>query len=106
MVINDVIIFPNTIAPLVVTAEPIIRLINDAAHRLQDAGCIRAYLTAEVRRSLKINSTRRECSSDSQNVPRSRRVAQALVQGLVRVEQTRIVETDPYLKVEVNVLPA
>ncbi len=104
MVINDVIIFPNTIAPLVVTAEPIIRLINDA---LTGSKMLAAFARVAEPKSDKPEDQFYRVGSAVQILKMFRvpdGSLRLLVQGLVRVEQTRIVETDPYLKVEVKVL--
>ncbi|HEY3294570.1 MAG TPA: endopeptidase La [bacterium] len=105
MVINDVIIFPNTIAPLVVTAEPIVRLINDA---LTGSKMLAAFARIAEPKSDKPEDQFYRTGSAVQILKMFRvpdGSLRLLVQGLVRVEQTRIVETDPYLRVEVNVLP-
>jgi ATP-dependent Lon protease len=105
MVINDVIIFPNTIAPLVVTAEPIIKLINDA---LSGSKMLAAFARIAQPKSDKPEDQFYRIGSAVQILKMFRvpdGSLRLLVQGLIRVEQRRIIETDPYLKVEVNVLP-
>lgn len=104
MLINDVLIFPNTIAPLVISAEPIIKLVNDA---LSGSKMMAAFA--------RVRETESELAEDqfyrvgtAVQILKMFRVPDGsmriLVQGLVRVERTEIVETTPYLKVRINPL--
>ncbi|RPH95531.1 endopeptidase La [candidate division KSB1 bacterium] len=104
MLINDVIIFPNTIAPLVVSAEPIIKLVNDT---LSGSKMMAAF--ARVPDPISENPEDQFYHIGSAvQILKMFRVPDGslrlLVQGLVRVERTRIIETSPYLKVEIKPL--
>jgi ATP-dependent Lon protease len=104
MLINDVIIFPNTIAPLVISAEPIIKLVNDA---LAGAKMLAAFARQAEPKSDAPEDQFFRIGTVVQILKMFRvpdGTLRLLVQGLVRVEAGRIVETTPYLKVEVNAL--
>ncbi|MBU0508020.1 endopeptidase La [bacterium] len=104
MLINDVLIFPNTIAPLVVTAEPIIQLVNDA---LSDSKMMAAFARVPEPASAKPEDQFYEIGTVVQILKMFRvpdGSLRLLVQGLIRVDRRRIVQETPYLKVEVNVL--
>jgi ATP-dependent Lon protease len=105
LLLNDVLIFPNTIVPLVVTTEPMIRLVNDALAGSKILGTF-----------TRVPDTESELPEDqffkigtAAQILKMFRVPDGsirlLVQGLIRVERKRIFETEPYLKVEVSVLP-
>ncbi len=104
MLINDVIIFPNTIAPLVVSAEPIIKLVNDA---LAGSKMLAAFARVPEPKSDKPEDQFFKTGTAVQILKMFRvpdGTLRLLVQGLIRIEAKRIVETAPYLKVEVRTL--
>jgi ATP-dependent Lon protease len=104
MLINDMLIFPNTIAPLVITAEPVIKLVNDA---LSGPKMMAAFTRVPDSEALPPEKQFYEIGTAVQ-IMRMFRVPDGtlrlLVQGLVRVRRKRIAETEPYLKVEVTPL--
>ena len=105
LLLNDVLIFPNTIVPLVVSSEPMITLINDALAGAKMLGTF-----------ARVPDTDSELPEDqfykigtAAQILKMFRVPDGsirlLVQGLIRIERKRVFETEPYLKVEVKVLP-
>jgi ATP-dependent Lon protease len=104
MLINDVIIFPNTIAPLAITAEPVIRLINDV---LSGSKMLATFARVGAPPSDKPADQFHRVGTVVQILKMFRvpdGSMRILVQGLVRVERGEIVETTPYLKLRVEVL--
>lgn len=104
MLINDVLIFPNTIAPLVISAEPVIHLVNDA---LSGPKMMAAFARVPEPASEKPDDQFYRVGTAVQILKMFRvpdGSMRILVQGLVRVERSAIVETSPYLKVRVKVL--
>lgn len=104
MLINDILIFPNTIAPLVITAEPIIQLVNDA---LSGAKIIAAFARVGEPPSETPEAQFYGIGTAVQILKMFRvpdGSLRLLVQGLIRVEREEIVETTPYLRVRVNPL--
>ena len=104
MLINDVIIFPNTIAPLVITAEPVIRLVNDV---LSGPKMLATFTREPAPPSEKPEDQFSRVGTAVQILKMFRvpdGSMRILVQGLVRVERKEIVETSPYLKIRVEVL--
>jgi ATP-dependent Lon protease len=105
MLINDVIIFPNTIAPLVVSAEPVIKLVNDA---LTGTKMLAAFARVAQPESEAAEDQFYRIGTAVQILKMFRvpdGSMRLLVQGLIRVENKKIVETTPYLKVQVTPLP-
>ncbi len=105
MLMNDVIIFPNTIVPLVVSAEPMIKLINDALSGTKILACFaRAQQPSSDAPEDQFYGT-----GTAVQILKMFRVpdgsVRLLVQGLLRIRRLKIVETDPYLKVEIQPLP-
>jgi ATP-dependent Lon protease len=104
MLINDVIIFPNTIAPLVITAEPVIRLVNDV---LSGPKMLAVFARVPKPPSEHPEDQFFRVGTVVQILKMFRvpdGTLRILVQGLVRVERQDTVETSPYLKVRVNIL--
>ena len=104
LLLNDVLIFPNTIVPLVVTSEPMIRLVNDA---LAGAKMLGTFTRVPENESEVPEDQFFKIGTATQILKMFRvpdGSIRLLVQGLIRVERKRITETDPYLKVEVAVL--
>jgi ATP-dependent Lon protease len=104
MLINDVIIFPNTIAPLVITAEPVIRLVNDV---LSGPKMLATFTREPAPPSEKPEDQFSRVGTAVQILKMFRvpdGSMRILVQGLVRVQRREIVETSPYLKIRVEVL--
>jgi ATP-dependent Lon protease len=105
MLINDVIIFPNTIAPLVVSAEPIIKLVNDA---LTGSKMMAAFARVSEPASDAPEDQFYKIGTAVQILKMFRvpdGSMRLLVQGLIRVENKKIVETSPYLRVKVSPMP-
>jgi len=104
MLINDVIIFPNTIAPLVISAEPVIRLVNDV---LSGPKMLATFARESEPPSEKAEDQFYRVGTAVQILKMFRvpdGSMRILVQGLVRVERKEIVETSPYLKIRVEAL--
>jgi len=104
MLVNDVIIFPNTIAPLVVTAEPVIQLVNDA---LSDSKMLAAFARVPEPTSEQPEDQFFQIGTAVQILKMFRvpdGSLRLLVQGLVRVDRKTVVQHSPYLKVEIRVL--
>ncbi|MBI5059894.1 endopeptidase La [candidate division KSB1 bacterium] len=105
MLLNDVLIFPNTIVPLVVSADPMIKLVNDA---LSGSKIVAAFARSSDPASEQPSDQFHEVGTASQILKMFRvpdGSMRLLVQGLTRIRRTRIVETDPYLRVQVQPLP-
>ncbi|MDD5089102.1 MAG: endopeptidase La [bacterium] len=104
MLVNDVIIFPNTIAPLVVTAEPVIQLVNDA---LSDSKMLAAFARVPEPVSERPEDQFFQVGTAVQILKMFRvpdGSLRLLVQGLVRVDRKAVIQHTPYLKVEIRVL--
>ncbi|MFZ5432915.1 MAG: endopeptidase La [Calditrichota bacterium] len=105
MLINDVVIFPNTIAPLIVSAEPVIQLVNDTLSSGSKLLATFARIPNAV--SEEPDEQFYEIGSAVQILKMFRvpdGSIRLLVQGLIRIERKRIVETAPYLKVAIKTL--
>ncbi len=105
LLLNDVLIYPNTIVPLVVTTEPMIKLVNDALAGSKMVGTFARVPDTES----EVPEEQFYKIGTAAQILKMFRVPDGsirlLVQGLIRVERKRIFETEPYLRVEVNVLP-
>jgi ATP-dependent Lon protease len=104
MLLNDVLIYPNTIVPLSVTAEPLVQLVNDAlsSHRQlavfaripeppSDDPEEQFYTVGTACRILKMF-----------RVPDGS--IRILVQGLIRIQRLEIINKEPYLTLRIKAL--
>ena len=105
MLLNDVLIFPNTIVPVVVSDERMIKLVNDA---LSSTKMLATFTRASQPESEDPDDQFYGIGTASQILKMFRvpdGSMRLLVQGLLRIERKRIISTEPYLIVEVAPIP-
>jgi ATP-dependent Lon protease len=104
MLLNDVVIFPNTIVPVVVSDEKMVKLVNDA---LSSSRMLATFTRITTPASEKPEDQFYHVGTASQILKMFRvpdGTMRLLVQGLLRIERKRTVSTEPYLVVEVEPL--
>jgi ATP-dependent Lon protease len=105
LLLNDVLIFPNTIIPLAITSPAMIAMINDvlAGHRV-----VAAFSRAQTPRSDKPEDQFYSVGTAAHIMKMFRMPDESirvLIQGMVRVRRMDIVQTDPYLQVKIQPMP-
>ncbi len=100
--LNDVLIFPNTIVPLAISSPAMIAMINDvlAGHRV-----VAAFSRAQSPRSDKPEDQFYSVGTAAHIMKMFRmpdETIRVLIQGMVRVKRLDILKTDPYLQVKIQ----
>ena len=101
LLLNDVLIFPNTIVPLAISSPAMIAMINDvlAGHRV-----VAAFSRAQAPRSDKPEDQFYSVGTAAHIMKMFRMPDESirvLIQGMVRVKRLDILQTDPYLQVKI-----
>ncbi len=102
LLLNDVLIFPNTIVPLAISSPSMIAMINDvlASHRV-----VAAFSRAQSPRSDKPEDQFYSVGTAAHIMKMFRMPDESirvLIQGMVRVKRLEILKTDPYLQVKIQ----
>ncbi len=102
LLLNDVLIFPNTIVPLAISSPAMISMINDvlAGHRI-----VAAFSRAQSPRSDKPEDQFYSTGTAAHIMKMFRMPDESirvLIQGMVRVQRLEILKTDPYLLVKIR----
>lgn len=105
LLLNDVLVFPNTIVPLAISSPAMITMINDAlaSHRV-----VAAFSRAQSPRSDKPEDQFYSVGTAAHIMKMFRMPddsIRVLIQGMVRVKRLEILKTDPYLQVKIQPLP-
>lgn len=105
LLLNDVLIFPNTIVPLAISSPAMIAMVNDvlAGHRV-----VAAFTRAQSPRSDKPEDQFYSVGTAAHIMKMFRMPDESirvLIQGMVRVKRSEILSTEPYLQVKIAPLP-
>lgn len=105
LLLNDVLVFPNTIVPLAISSPAMISMINDAlaGHRV-----VAAFSRAQSPRSDKPEDQFYSIGTAAHIMKMFRMPDESirvLIQGMVRIKRLEILKTDPYLQVKIQPLP-
>lgn len=104
MLLNEVIIFPNIIVPLVVTDERMVKLVNDA---LSGSKMIAAFARVVEPAGEGIEDQFYDAGTAAQILKMFRvpdGSVRLLVQGLARIRRLELVSEDPYLVVRIEAM--
>ncbi|MCC6476914.1 endopeptidase La [bacterium] len=104
LLLNDVLIFPNTIVPLAIASPAMISMVNDAlsGHRV-----VAAFTRAPSPRTEKPEDQFFGIGTAAHIMKMFRMpdgTIRLLVQGLTRIKRTEVLATDPYLQVRIEPL--
>ncbi|MBK6767092.1 MAG: LON peptidase substrate-binding domain-containing protein [bacterium] len=105
LLLNDVLIFPNTIIPLAISSPAMIAMINEvlASHRV-----VAAFTRSQSPRSDKPEDQFYSVGTAAHILKMFRMPDESirvLMQGMVRVRRSEIISTDPHLVVKIAPLP-
>jgi len=105
LLLNDVLIFPNSIVPLAISTPSMITMINDALSSHRVVAC---FTRSESPRSDKPEDQFYSVGTAAHIMKMFRMPDESirvLIQGMVRVKRLEILKTDPYLQVKIVPLP-
>ena len=105
LLLNDVLIFPNSIVPLAISTPAMITMINDALSSHRVVAC---FSRAHAPRSDKPEDQFYTIGTAAHIMKMFRMPddsIRVLIQGMVRIKRVEILKTEPYLQVKILPLP-